>query len=83
MKPSSPLLLAVLSFLLSCTQSQRGSTGAAFAVVGFPVVIAGVQGLQGSTADNNSNDGAVAVLVGGLAMVALGAILFADSKKTR
>lgn len=78
--PSLLLIIAFLSFTISCSQKQRRSTGAAFAVVGVTVSIGAVRGLQGSSADDNSNDKAAAVLVGALALVALGAIVYADAK---
>ncbi|MCP4445469.1 MAG: hypothetical protein GY811_09020 [Myxococcales bacterium] len=77
------LLVAFLSVALSCTPKRRSSVGAGFAVVGIPVTIAGVQGLQGSSADNQSNDAAVGVLIVGIVLVGLGAILYADAKKPR
>lgn len=79
----SSALVVALAFAFGCTPRQRSSTGVAFAAIGGTLSIAGIQGLEGSSADNKSNDVAVTVLVGGLVSLAIGAILYADAKKSR
>ena len=83
MKLLSSALIVALAFAFGCTPKQRSSTGVAFAAIGGTLSIGGIQGLEGSSADNKSNDVAMSVLVGGLVSLAIGAILYADAKKRR
>jgi len=82
-KLPSALLVIVVSLATACAPKQRSSTGVAFASLGGMVSVAGLEGMQGSSADEKSNDAAVTVLVAGLAFVLIGAVLYADAKKGR